>query len=443
MIGVLLAVSIAGIILVTILLVLNLTVAVGTINGLIFYANIVHSTSEPLTFALPQIVVAWLNLESGFDGCFINGLNAYWRTWLRFVFPTYVFFLVASVIALSRFSPKFSRIIGKRNPVTTLNTLILLSYSKLLNLVISIFLFTTLDCPGGSSKSVKVWIVDATIEYLSPKHFTLFIVAILILFSGTIYTFLLFSWQWLLLYQDKWLFRWVRNQKLCQFLEPYHAPYTFKHRYWTGLLLLVRVILFTILATNTSQDPYLSLVAISIAVSSLFLLKGIFSRIYRNHLPNILETFCLIKFNILFLCISNFYTIIKGYSKMQKDLAYVSGSAITLLFIFITAYHVYTEIIIKSKIWIVLNNLILKSKAMIRDVSTIHRTVTSAQPLSYTTSVVEAPKREEQMRLDCAEPNLRELLLESSADGTLNFLYYRLSYEFGLIHTEPLRVGYY
>ena len=75
MIGVLLAVSIAGIILVTILLILNLTIAIGTINGLIFYANIVGSTSEPLTFALPQIVVAWLNLESGFDGCFINGLN--------------------------------------------------------------------------------------------------------------------------------------------------------------------------------------------------------------------------------------------------------------------------------------------------------------------------------------------------------------------------------
>ena len=191
--------------------------------------------------------------------------------WLKFAFPTYVFFLVASVIALSRFSPKFSWIIGKRNPVSTLNTLILLSYSKLLNMVISIFLFTTLDCPGGSSKSVKVWVMDATIEYLSPKHFALFVVAILILFSGTVYTFLLFSWQWLFLYQDKWLFRWVRNQKLCQFLEPYHAPYTFKHRYWTGLLLLVRVILFTILATNTSQDPYVSLVAISRAVSSLFL----------------------------------------------------------------------------------------------------------------------------------------------------------------------------
>ena len=117
--------------------------------------------------------------------------------------------------------------------------------------------------------------MDATIEYLSPKHLALFVVAIIVLLTGTVYTFLLFSWQWLLLYQDKWLFRWVRNQKLCQFLEPYHAPYTFKHRYWTGLLLLVRVVLFTLLSTNTSQDPNASLVAISIAVGSLLLIKGV------------------------------------------------------------------------------------------------------------------------------------------------------------------------
>ena len=65
MIGIVLAVLITGIVLVTLLLVLNLTVAVGTINGLIFYTNIVGSTSRLLTFALPGLVVAWLNLEPG------------------------------------------------------------------------------------------------------------------------------------------------------------------------------------------------------------------------------------------------------------------------------------------------------------------------------------------------------------------------------------------
>ena len=418
MIGIVLAVLITGIVLVTLLLVLNLTVAVGTINGLIFYANIVGSTSEPLTFALPQFVVAWLNLESGFDGCFINGLDAYWKTWLKFAFPMYVFILVAAVIVVSRFSPKFSRIIGKRNPVATLNTLILLSYSKLLHTVISIFLFITLDCSGGSSTSLKVWTIDATIEYLSPKHFALFFVAIIVLLTGTVYTFLLFSWQWLLYYQDKWLFRWVRNQKLCQFLEPYHAPYTFKHRYWIGLLLLVRVVLFVVLATNTSQDPYASLVAISIAVSSLFLIKGIFSRIYKNHLPNILETFCLM--NIIFLCIANFYTINKGYTKMQKRLAYISGSIVTLLFVFVIAHHMYVEIIIKLKFWMDLKKLILKSKTMIWDAATVHRQVVALNSASsYTTSVVEAPQ-DKKHTSNNAEIDLRELLLESG-DGPTFF----------------------
>ena len=418
MLGIVLAFLIAGIVLVMLLLVLNLTVAVGTINGLIFYANVVGSTSKPLTFALPRVVVAWFNLEPGFDGCFINGLDAYWKIWLKVAFPTYIFVLVVFVVVLSRFSPKFSQIIGKRNPVATLNTLILLSYSKLLHLVITIFLFITMDCPGGSSKTVKVWAVDATIEYLSPKHFVLFVVAILILFSGTVYTFLLFSWQWLLLYQDKWLFRWVRNQKLCQFLEPYHAPYTFKHRYWTGLLLLARVVLFTLLATNTSQDPYVSLVAISIAVSSLILIKGVFIRVYKNRLPSILETLCFL--SIVFLCIANYYTIHKGYATLQIYVAYASGSIITFLYLFIISYHMYTEIILKTKVWRIFEKCIIKPKTVIQSVATIHCAMASVEPSSYTTTVVEAPQDESRSNRasNAEEINLREPLLESAGGTT-------------------------
>ena len=59
---------------------------------------------------------------------------------------------------------------------------------------------------------------------------------------------------------------------------------------------------------------------------------------------------------------------------------------------------------------------------MIRDVITIHRAVTSAQPaLTYTTSVVEAPKRDESKDAGYGEPNLRELLL--STEGTADYLF--------------------
>ena len=59
----------SGILLVVSILVLNLTVAVGTLNGLIFYANIIGANTsiffptENLRFI--SIFLSWLNLEVG------------------------------------------------------------------------------------------------------------------------------------------------------------------------------------------------------------------------------------------------------------------------------------------------------------------------------------------------------------------------------------------
>ena len=69
----------AGIALVALLLALNLTVAMGTFNGIIFYANIVHANivhaniSTFFPFTEPNCIyvfMAWLNLELGVDTCF-------------------------------------------------------------------------------------------------------------------------------------------------------------------------------------------------------------------------------------------------------------------------------------------------------------------------------------------------------------------------------------
>ena len=97
---ILLAAAIAGILLVTALLVLNMTVSVGLINGFIFYANIVSagsavffSSSEP---SFTSVFVAWLNLDIGIDVCFIDGLDAYTKTWLQLAFPVYTLFLSLS-----------------------------------------------------------------------------------------------------------------------------------------------------------------------------------------------------------------------------------------------------------------------------------------------------------------------------------------------------------
>ena len=239
---ILLAAIIAGILLVTALLALNMTVAVGLINGFIFYANIVAAnnavffpSSEP---SFPTVFVAWLNLDIGIDFCFFDGLDTHSKTWLQLAFPVYIILLVIIVIIVSEYSPRFAGLIGKRDPIATLATLILLSYAKLLSVTITALSFAVLDYPDGSQETV--WLSDGNVPYFRGKHVALILIALLVILVGVPYTILLFLWQWLV-YAPEWkVFKWTRNTKLNAFISVHHAPYNSKYRYWTGLLATTR-----------------------------------------------------------------------------------------------------------------------------------------------------------------------------------------------------------
>ena len=136
LIAITIAAIFAGIALVTILLVLNMTVAVGTLNGMIFYVNVVYvNKSILLPFQETNFItvfISWLNLDLGIDICYFPGMDSNIKTWLQLAFPAYVFLLVYLVIYISSKSTKFLRKIRKKDPVATLATLIMLSYTKLI-----------------------------------------------------------------------------------------------------------------------------------------------------------------------------------------------------------------------------------------------------------------------------------------------------------------------
>ena len=76
--------ALAGLALVFFIKVLNFTVAKGTINGLIFYANIVQANQAvffppgPAVGLYPiKVFIAWLNLDLGITTCFFDGLDGY------------------------------------------------------------------------------------------------------------------------------------------------------------------------------------------------------------------------------------------------------------------------------------------------------------------------------------------------------------------------------
>ena len=88
--------------------------------------------------------------------------------WLQLAFPTYVIVLVVAVIMISSRSVWFSQIIGRKNPVATLTTLILLSYTTFLKTIIETLSYSTLKYPDGSQQTV--WLSDATVPYLSGSY---------------------------------------------------------------------------------------------------------------------------------------------------------------------------------------------------------------------------------------------------------------------------------
>ena len=211
--------------------------AVGTINGLIFYANILAvDKSILLPFAESNFatvfIISWLNLELGIDTCYYPGMDAYVKACLQLLFPGYVILLVILVIIISNYSRRFSHVIGT-SPVETLATLIILSYAKFIQTVITALSYGTLQYPDNTQDTV--WLPDATVNYFSSKH----IIAIFILVVGLAYTVLLFTWQWLPSCPNWRVFKVMNDPKFRTFMEMYTVPYTPKHCYWTGLLLLV------------------------------------------------------------------------------------------------------------------------------------------------------------------------------------------------------------
>ena len=65
------------------------------------------------------------------------------------------------VIIVSEYSPKFAGLIGKKDPVSTLVTLTLLSY-KLLSVTITTPSLATLDYPDD--KEEIVWLPDGNVK---------------------------------------------------------------------------------------------------------------------------------------------------------------------------------------------------------------------------------------------------------------------------------------
>ena len=339
--------AVMGLLLVVVLIALNLTVSVGTLNGLLFYANIVK-LYEPVFSrkgALPVLsqVISWINLDFGFEVCFYNGMDSYAKQWLQFAFPFYLWIIIFIIIQLCKRYGKISRLMGS-HAVPVLSTLFLLSYTKLVRTIVVVLhkREVTLHCTDESVRSVSLWYEDPSFEYAKGKHAGLFGFALLVsVFFVIPYTlFLLLN-----PFYEKYLSNLKILKKIWDRFKPiidaYSGPMKDEYRFWPGLLLVARipVLLSVTLVDSFIQSQHFLLSMLLTVLAIVLSLSHCFGGVYKKRMNNVLEVWFL--FN---LCIMVGLSV--AFNEDGKVLIWYNSclSVFSFSFILIVVYHLYLQL---------------------------------------------------------------------------------------------------
>jgi len=321
-------IAIAGVMLVMMLFVLNLTVINGTINTFIFYVNIVntnYSTLFPNCHSPICVLLSIFNLDLGIETCFYNNMSNYTKTCLQLAFPLYLIMISSALIMGSRYSSKVQRLTARRG-LHVLATLFLLSYTKILSMVCHVLFFYTEITHLPSRHTQLFWSVDTSVELLGVKFTILFIICLLILFVLILFNILLLFTRSLL------RFRLVSKFK--PLLDPYLSPYKDKRCYWSGLQLLIRALFFAL----SALDNRVSLLSGIIVAGALLCAQGLLQP-FKSQLHNIQELFILLNLSLVYVITSHNY-----YNNVNNTATQYVILAVITYFIFFIIYTCITTL---------------------------------------------------------------------------------------------------
>ena len=382
--------AIMGVGLVALLFLLNFTVSGGTINGLILYANIITPgivNRLPFQDTAIFIFMAWLNLDLDIEICFYNGMNTMVKTWLQFVFPAYILLLVGAFIFISRWSSLLTRLC-RRNAVAVLATLILLSYTKILETVITVFAFTEIDAGNSTANNPPVWLADGTVLYAQGEHAWLLAVCFIVIIIFLVpYTLILLLAPWIQAKSHWKVFSWIN--KLKPFLDAYQAPFKDQYCYWPGVLLMVRVVLYIVFIINEGNNYNANLLTIALVLCFYAIITNRLS-VYKYWPLCVLENSFLI--NLIFLSCTLIY--FQSNNNDGVKIVIVSGALSLVVYLGIIIYHLYVQ---------------LKGNSILKRVSQMikcNKSVTLLSMKVSLTDVSEKPPLRDYGSCECREPLL-------------------------------------
>ena len=355
--------AVAGFLLVFFIKFLDLTVAHGTINGLILYANIVWSYNGILFpvqnhsagYNILRVPIAWLNLDFGIETCFFEGMDAYTKTWLQFVFPLYIWSIAGLIILVCHYSTRATRLFGN-NSVPVLATLFLLAYGKLIRTITNIFTYAELKY-SHHDEALNVWSVDGTMEYGELKHVVLCIVGL----ACSIFLWLPYTLTLLLV---PCLKRWGHLKPLCwinkpkPFYDAYYGPFKdaviadyvycrvkhhIRYQSWIGALLIVRGMMFVVFTTTSTSNPNANILFLVVIATVLLMYSAMVGLLYKKWYVSLLENLYIL--NLLILGGGFLFTQINSQANLNREendvnpVVIVSISTALIQFVGIVVFH--------------------------------------------------------------------------------------------------------
>ena len=290
--------ALVGVLLVVVLFALRLTVASGTFNGIIFYANLLGLVMDRLTEGMNHryvnavhIIVSFLNLNLGFPLCLYKRMDMAAKVGFQFVFPTYLWSIILALVVISRFSVWVSNLISSSS-VQVLTTLFYLSFTKLLRTVIMIVSHSSIHSVTCDDTNVShVWFYDGDSYYGLGPHAILLAIAL-------IYTVVFLLPYCLLVTFSSFFVRFRLVNKFKPFIDAYGGPFKDKWRFWFGFRLWIIVLLFGLDGALEGTDSHKMFVVQSVVIIAFILLQ-VFVRPFKNRLIGLLDAFFMVNYWLL------------------------------------------------------------------------------------------------------------------------------------------------
>ena len=336
----------AGPLVVFLLYTLKLTLATGTLNSIIFFAQVANarvagylkipcSDCGRVSYYIrsSSVFISWLNLNHGFPLCFYNGMTEMYKAGLSLFFPVYLIFIIGFLVILSKCSSKVSNRLSKSS-VQVLVTVVHLSFTQLLQAILNVFKPAEIYIENETSYHIKtVWYYDGTTTYASSEHQWLMII------TSVVVGFILIPYMVVIPF-GKYLLKLDRSREYIRpFFEAIHAPYKANKWYWFAInqLFVVGVYLTDTIQGLKNLRFSLLLELLMFLIIQVFIASQSCLLPFKNKLLNAVNIFLLLTTS------TTFYTAMYFFHDYPKEVAiYISISfcPIIIIFFLIITYHV-------------------------------------------------------------------------------------------------------